>query len=58
MNIYDIMRQMNYMGASLVTGCPPSKDKHGYYPSCSTCTAKVRCNMELITIDMMFRGEM
>lgn len=56
MNIYDIMRQMNYMGAALVTGCP--KDEHGYYLKCRTCTAKVRCNMELITIDMMFRGEL
>ena len=56
MTIYDIFRQMNYMGATLVTGCP--KDKHGNYLSCSACTTKVRCNMESITIDMMFRGEM
>lgn len=57
MNIHDIMRQMVYMDASLVTGCP--KDEYGYYPpTCSTCPVRVRCNMETITIDMMFRGEL
>ena len=56
MNIFDIMRQMVRMDASIVSRCP--RDEHGNYLSCSTCTAKVRCNMESITIDMMFRGEM
>lgn len=56
MNIYDIMIQMVRMDACIVTACP--RDEYGHYLTCGTCTAKVRCNMELITIDMMFRGEL
>lgn len=56
MNIRDIIRQLVYMGAAVVTTCPV--DNYGNYGVCSTCTAKVRCNMEIISIEMMYRGEM
>lgn len=56
MNIFDIIKQMIYMNAHIITSCPV--DEHGHYGTCSTCTTKTRCYMECITMDMMFRGEM